>query len=134
MRVAIDDIDVLCVVAQGGPTGGQAAFEGLEAALGDLKGRKFYATYHDGEYRACAAFRQGDDAEALGLARWTIPGGAFERRKLTDWQERLDEIPAAFEAMAALGDEDRSRPSIEFYRSSTELILLLPVTSASHAG
>jgi hypothetical protein len=127
VRVSIDDIDVLCVVAEGGPAGGPAAFGALEAAIGGPRGRKFYATYHDGEYRACAALRDGDDPQAIGLAVWRIPGGEYERRKLVDWQERLDEIPATFEAMADECRVDDTRPSVEYYRSARQVVLLLPV-------
>ncbi len=127
MRVRIDDIDVLCVVAEGGTRGAQAAFGALEGRLGSLHGRKFFGTYHAGEYRACVAIEPDDDPEALGLMTWRIPGGGFERRKLMDWQERIGEIGATFDAMIAESEFDPSRPSIEFYRSSREVLLLLPV-------
>ena len=126
-RVTVDDIDVLCVVADGGPAGGPAAFRVLEAPLFNLRGRRFYATYYSGEYRACVALHPDDDPEALGLATWRIPGGEYERRKLTDWQEHIEEIATTFDAMVSEAELDPSRPSIEFYRSSRELVLLQPV-------
>ena len=127
MTVTLDDIDVMCVVAPGGPSDAPAAFQALEAPLKSLKGRRFYGTYLAGEYRACVAIEPGDDPDALGLATWTIPGGKFEKRKLTDWQRRLAEIGATFIAMAREFDVDESRPSVEYYRSSRELVLFLPV-------
>ena len=127
MTVTRDDIDVMCVIASGGPSGAPAAFQALEAPLKSLKGRKFYGTYLAGEYRACVAIEPGDDPVGLGLATWTIPGGKFEKRKLTDWQGRLADIGATFIAMAREFDADESRPSVEFYRSSRELVLFLPV-------
>jgi hypothetical protein len=126
-RVVIEDIDVMYVVADGGPVGGPAAFASLEARLESLRGRRFYATYQSGEYRACVALAAGDDSEALGLASWRIPGGAYERRKLSDWQDHVDKIAAIFDAMVPAAELDSSRPSIEFYRSSRELVLLQPV-------
>ena len=127
MTVTLDDIVVMCVVASGGPSDAPAAFQALEAPLKSLKGRRFYGTYLAGEYRACVAIEPSDDPAALGLPTWTIPGGKFEKRKLTDWQSRLPEIAATFIAMAREFDADESRPSVEFYRSSHELVLFLPV-------
>ena len=127
MKVSLDAIEVMCVVAEGGPQGAPAAFAALESRLESIKGRKFYGTFLAGEYRACVAIQAGDDPRALGLATWTIPGGKFERRKLLDWQDRTPEIGATFIAMAKEFDAEESRPSVEFYRSTRELILFLPV-------
>lgn len=73
------------------------------------------------------AVEPGDDPAALNLPIGAIPGGRHARRKLADWEQPTDEIGPAFEAMAAEHPDDRTRPSIEFYRSQRELILLLPV-------
>lgn len=126
-RVTLPDIEVMCVVADDGPKGGPAAFEVLEAPLGSLRGRRFYGAYAAGQYRACVAIEPGDDPAALGLEAWLIPGGIYERRRLLDWRDHTDEIAANFEEMADDTESDPSRPSIEFYRSTTELILLRPV-------
>ena len=117
----------MCVVASGGTAGGPAAFDALEAPLGSLRGRRFYGTYLAGEYRACVAIELGDDPAALGLATWCIPGGSYERRTLLDWHDHVDDIARNFDEMAEASEHDASRPSIEFYRSARELILLQPV-------
>lgn len=127
-RVTLDDIDVMCVLADGGPTGASAAFSTLEAPLGSLCGRRFYGAYLGGEYRACVAIEPGDDPAALGLERWRIPGGRYERRRLTAWRGHADEIERTFDEMAEDLEYDPTRPSIEFYRSERELDLLQPVT------
>lgn len=126
-RVTIDDIDVMCVVAHDGPAGGPAAFDALEAPLASLRGRRFYGTFLAGEYRACVAIEPDDDPVALGLERWRIPGGSYERRRLLDWRDQLESIAPNFEEMAGEREYDPSRPSIEFYRSARELVLLQPV-------
>jgi hypothetical protein len=128
-RVTLDDIDVMCVVAEGGPAGGAAAFEALEARLPTLRGRRFYGTFHSGEYRACVAMRSDDDPAALGLGVWRIPGGEYEQLRLHDWHDRIPEIPALFDAMVPASEVDPTRPSIELYRSARELVLLRPVRS-----
>ncbi len=85
-----------------------------------MRGRKFYGTFQPpaGPYRACTAIGPGDDATALGLPTWVIPGG--------HWQTRMKEIGEAFRSMAEEGERDASRPSIEFYRSEKDLVLFLP--------
>jgi len=133
MRVSIDDIDVMYVVADGGPAGAPAAFAMIEAALGGPRGRRFFATYDGDEYRACVAIQDGDDPAALGLATGRIPGGEYERSRLSDWQAHTAEIGPTFEAMAAAHEPDWSRPCIESYRSANELLLLLPVKSGASA-
>ena len=128
-RVVLDDIDVMCVIAKGGPVGASSAFGALEARLPTLRGRRFYATFLKGEYRACVALRSDDDPAALGLDVWRIPGGRYERLRLLDWQDRVSEIAATFDEMVPESEVDSTRPSVEFYRSSRELVLLQPVKS-----
>ena len=129
MLVTLDDIPVMFVVSPSGVQGAGRAFDSLEARLPSLKGRKFYGTLLNGEYRSCVALEAQDAPAAMGLDTWIIPGGAYARRKLTDWTERLPEIGTTFGAMAAEYPRDPTRPNIEFYRSQKELLLLMPVTS-----
>ncbi len=129
MRVTIDDIDVMYVAAAGGSSGAPAAFAAIEATLGSLRGRRFFGIYDGDEYRACVAVQDGDDPDLLGLAAGRIPGGDYERTRLADWQQHVDEIGPTFDAMAAATEPDWSRPCIESYRSSNELLLLLPVVT-----
>jgi len=131
MQVTLEDIPVMCVVAIDGLDGIKGAWDKLEAPLPTLKGRKFYGTYLNGEYRACVALHKDDDPAALGLDAWVIPGGAYARRKMVNWSEHADEIGATFAAMAEEYPGDPTRPSIEFYRSQTELQLLLPIAVES---
>ena len=129
MLVTLDDVKVMFVMSTNGPQGAGEAFDRLEARLPSLKGRKFYGTLLDGEYRACVALAPGDEPAALGLDPWVIPGGTYARRKLQDWAGRLPEIGQIFRALAAEYPPDRSRPNIEFYRSQKELLLFMAVTS-----
>jgi hypothetical protein len=129
--VALDPVEVLFVEAVGGLAGAQEAFATLERGLASLRGRRFYGVYScDGSYRACMARRPEDDPDAMGLESWVIPGGTYARTRLLDWTERLPEIGHAFDAMAAAHEADPARPSIEYYRSGRELVLLLPIRPA----
>ena len=66
----------------------------------------------------------------MGLASDVIPGGLYLREKMKNWTSRTDEIGKMFMAMGERERQrvDSSRPSIEFYRSQDELILLLPIS------
>jgi hypothetical protein len=46
---------------------------------------------------------------------------------MLDWTSRTDQIGPSFGAMIRQHGIDRSRPQMEYYRSLTELHLLLPV-------
>jgi len=131
MIVTLDDVKVMFVVSPSGPLGAGEAFDRLEARLPSLKGRKFYGTLLNGEYRACVALEAQDAPAAMGLQTWTIPGGAYARRKLERWSERLPEIGKTFEALAAEYSRDPTRPNVEFYRSQKELLLFMAVASTA---
>lgn len=130
-EVTLDDIPVMYVESPTGPGGAQQAFHALETHFRSMRGRRFYGTFHppDGPYRACVAIEADDDPKALGLASWIIPGGRYARRKVADWESHIWEIGETFMAMAEEYGErqDPERPSIEFYRSQKEAILLLPI-------
>jgi hypothetical protein len=125
--------DVLRVRADMHGSGPRAAFGSLESKLRTLRCRKFFGTIRlldEGEeYYACVEKLPGEDAAALGLDSGTIPGGTYIRRRVWNWESavaegRMKEIAKEF----AEGYElDPRRPSIEFYRSVTELHIMLPL-------
>jgi hypothetical protein len=131
MLVTLEEIKVMLVVSPSGPQGAGEAFDRLEARLPSLKGRKFYGTMLNGEYRACVALEAKDSPAAMGLETWTIPGGVYARRKLPRWSERLPEIGKMFGVLASEYPRDPTRPNIEFYRSQKELLLFLAVASGA---
>jgi len=133
MIVTLEDVKVMFLVAPSGPRGAGESFDGLEARLPSLKGRKFYGTMLNGEYRACVALEAQDAPAAMGLETWTIPGGVYARRKLERWSERLPEIGQIFGALAAEYPRDPTRPNIEFYRSQKELLLFMAVASPAES-
>ena len=105
------------------------AFERLEQLVG-LRGRKFYGAFYprEKEYRACVQVQEGDDPQALGLERGTLPGGRYLRARLSgEPPELYGRIGPAFQALIAQTEPDESRPSIEFYRRFDEIDLLLPL-------
>ena len=102
----------------------------VEAAVGSLRGRKFYGVVDKarGEYRVCVHKREDDDPGELGLEIGSIPGGRYARVRLNgDPPEVYKLIAPAFKRLAARPDRDPSRPEIEFYRRRDVIDLLLPV-------
>ncbi|MBI4174517.1 MAG: hypothetical protein HY517_02630 [Candidatus Aenigmarchaeota archaeon] len=127
MEIAhIDDIKVMYIIAANGTQGAKEAFDELERHV-PLKGRKFYGTVLNGEYRACVAVDDDSEITKTGLSVTTIPGGNYARKKIQDWLRNVREIGPTFESMATQCNEDTSRPRVEFYRSMSDLVLMLPV-------
>jgi len=129
MRSELSPVLVMTVKAEGGTRGANEAFELLRSKLPTMRGRRFYGIYYPstGEYRACVEKKQGERAESYGLEAWTIPGGAYLTRKVDDWDSKLSEMPKMFEELVGNDTVDRTRPSVEFYRSQRELVLYMPV-------
>jgi len=109
----------------------KAAWRQLESKLPTLKGRKFYGLiYNDSSGSVYYAAVQPLDAEeevALGFPSLVLNGGKYARVKLMDWTKHTEEIPAIFDQLAQAVPPDTTRPTIEFYRSQSELHLLIPV-------
>jgi hypothetical protein len=63
----------------------------------------------------------------MELETGVIGGGWYVRSKLIDWEKNLSKLPTLFDEMASTNDVDRTRPSLEFYRSQAEMHLFLPV-------
>jgi predicted transcriptional regulator YdeE len=100
----------------------------LEAAVA-LSGRRFYGAFDPAanDYRACVEVREGDEL-VPGLDSGTLPGGRYLRARLRG------DPPAVYEWIAPTFDEltrqakaDVSRPSLEYYRRTDEIDLLLPI-------
>ena len=129
--IELPEIPVLRAKADMKGKGPAAAFSFLESKLPSLKGRKFYGTFRvtpDGEeYYACVARTESEDPGVMGLEGGTIAGGWYARRKLMDWEKKLSLLPALFMELARAVEVDPSRVSIEYYRSRSELHLLVPV-------
>ena len=127
------EIEVLRVRADMKGKGPSEAFRQLEARLSTLRGRHFYGSIRilpDGvEYFACVERVAGEDPVALGLELATLAGGLYVRRKILDWEAVIaaGKLPSIGREMVETYRVDPSRPELEFYRSHTELHLLIPV-------
>lgn len=129
-EIVFDEIKVMCVEATGVRNSAKA-FLKLESKLPSLRGRRFYGVLEgepeNGIYRACVKLELNDRPGKMGLKAWSIPGGKYARAKIKDWEAYVNEIAPTFKKMSELYAVDNSRPTIEFYRSQKELLLLLPI-------
>jgi hypothetical protein len=129
-------IPVLRVLADWSAGGPAEAMAKLESKLPSLRGRKFYGVFRPTpageEYFACVARLDSDDPVRWELETGEIPGGWYARRKIKDWAKDIGQLAVQFtEMVRELGDNvDHVRPQIEFYRSQSEMFVLVPVISA----
>lgn len=127
----LPDVNLVVSRADRFPEGIEAAWSTLESKLTSLKGRGFYGlTVCEGDGLAYfAGVETADDEEIarLGLPAMAIKGGRYARAKLLDWQNHKDEIGKIFDQLMRDYDMDPNGASIEFYRSQSELHLLIPL-------
>lgn len=116
------------------PEGNRAAFRALEAHLKSLKGRKFYGLVYetDDSMEYFAGLVPDNEIEErrfgeLGFPITEIEGGSCARVKLLDWTSKTDQIGPSIGAMIERFGFDPSRPQMEYYRSLSELHLLVPI-------
>ncbi len=110
------------------PAAWAAAWERLEALLGDLHGRHFYGAFYPEteEYRACVEIGEHDLVPEL--ERGGIPGGTYLRKRITGEPPGLyEQIGPAVDELRELGKADQSRPTLEHYRRRDEIDVLVPV-------
>ena len=125
-----DETPVMFRRARDEPGEIRRAWAELEATVGSLRGRKFFGTFDPatGAYRACTQLRDDDDPDSLGLEVGTLPGGPYLRARLRgEPPEIYERIGPTFDKLVKEVTCDETRPSIECYRSSNVIDLLLPV-------
>ena len=118
------------------PEGNRAAFNSLEKQLKTLRGRKFYGLVFENDagldyYAGLVPDNEIEERRfaTLGFPITVIEGGLCARVKLMDWSTKLDQIGPTIGTMIAQHGIDHSRPQMEYYRSFTELHLLVPIPS-----
>ena len=116
--------------------GNREAMRPIESRLDSLNGRRFYGLVYEStdrmEYFAGLVPHDVEEEQRfvqLGFTMMEVGGGVCARVKLLDWSSTIDQIGPTFGAMIREYGMDTSRPQMEFYRSMTELHLLLPMKS-----
>lgn len=125
------DIELIVCRADEFPAGIKDSWERLESKLASLKGRKFYGLtyFEEGQLVYYAGLQPVDDVEikALGFPTMMLKGGKYARVKLMDWNNHADKIGPIFDELMEAYKKDPSGPTVEFYRSHTELHLMIPI-------
>ncbi|MEZ5385597.1 MAG: hypothetical protein R3F13_08780 [Prosthecobacter sp.] len=125
---------LITVKAKSFPEGIRDAWREIESKRA-IKGRKAFGLIYDmpgkTEYYAGLVSDGELEERVTGLHVVEVSGGPCARIKVENWNQRTGEIGSLFEQMTAEQEVDPSRPAMEFYRSFTELHLLLPVIKAS---
>ena len=118
------------------PGGNREAFDSIESRLKTLTGRRFYGLVYESEdevhyYAGLVPDNEFEERKftEFGYRIVEIDGGKCARVKLLDWTTKTDQIGPTFRAMIDEYGIDPARPQIEFYRSLTELHLLLSLPS-----
>ena len=129
--VDFPDLRLMVTRADEFPSGIKAAWGRLESKLSWLKGRKFYgASRYEGSqmaYFAGVVPASEEEVKALGLPTMMIKGGKYARAKLLDWPNNADKIGQIFSELMRDFPMDPNGWALEYYRSQSELHLLIPL-------
>ena len=125
------EIELIVCRADEFPASIKESWERLESKLVSLKGRKFYGLtfFENGQLVYYAGLQPLDKEEAasLGFPTLKLKGGKYVRVKLPDWNKHADEIGPLFDELMETYKKDPAGPTVEFYRSHTELHLMIPI-------
>ncbi|OGG04832.1 hypothetical protein A2Z33_06000 [Candidatus Gottesmanbacteria bacterium RBG_16_52_11] len=131
MIAELPPVRIMYVASDKGISGSEEAFTKLESRLQSLKARKFYGlifgTPPEETYWACAAVRDGEQPEAIGLKTDIIPGGRYAIRRIHDWEHHIESIGNVFRDIISSHPFDPSRPCVEFYHGTNYLVVRVPV-------
>lgn len=131
MIVNLPEIKIMYVESANGVTGSREAFNKLESYLTTLKGRKFYGLIFgippNDKYWAAVAITDTDSPQEVGLKTGVVPGGKYIQERINDWNNNLSMIGQTFQRLAKEYSVDSLRPSVEFYRSMSDMLVRLPI-------
>jgi hypothetical protein len=129
--VDLPGVKLMVVRADEFPSGLKTAWDTLESKLSSLKGRKFYgASRYEGSqmvYFAGVVPVNDEEVTELGLPTISIKGGKYARVKLLDWPDHTKEIGPLVDALMQEFPMAPNGWVLEYYRSQSELHLLVPL-------
>ena len=132
--VDIPALKLMVVRAEEFPSGLKTAWDGLESRLLSLKGRRFYGvSRYEGSqmvYFAGVVPASDEEVATLGLPTISAKGGKYARTKLMDWPKHTDEIGPIFSELTQEFPMALDGWVLEYYRSQSELHLLIPLATS----
>lgn len=129
----VNQPDIWLVVCRASelPAGIKESWDRLGTKLASLKGRKFHGlTFFEAGHLVRYAGLQpqdGNEAASLGFPMMTLKGGDSAWVKLMNWPQHADEIGPILDALMEECRKDPEVPTVEFYRSQTDLHLMIPL-------
>lgn len=101
MEITRHPTKVLYLETDDTPQGIPPLFDQLFSLIPDPQSRKCFgaSTGPAGTYRACIERMDGDDAHALGMQEWELPGGLFAAEQVEDWPDDTGKIAQAFQRL-----------------------------------
>jgi hypothetical protein len=134
MVVDLPNLRLMVTRADEFPRGIKTAWNRLESRLTSLRGRKFYGVTRceDSQlvYFAGVVAASNEEVTALGFPTMMIKGGKYARAKLFDWPNHTDKIGEILGELMRDFPMDTYEPTLEYYRSQSELHLLIPLIEA----
>ncbi len=125
------EVKVMYVKSESGAKGARQAFDKLESNLPSLKGRKFYGlilgTPPNDEYWACVELTAEDKPKEWDFQIGVVPAGKYIQERIDNWNNDTSLIGKTFQKLAEENDLDKSRPCVEFYRSTRDMLIRVPV-------
>ena len=114
----------------------QNAWQKLESSLPTLKGRQFYGLcYSDptgSVYFAGVVPLHPQEIVSMGFPTLLLKGGRYACVKLKDWQKHEDQIAKLFGELCQEFEKDPAGPAVEYYRSASELHILIPLAETQN--
>ncbi len=109
----------------------KGAWDRLESKLSSLRGRRFYGlAFLDGTrwtYYAGLEPLNEEEISNLGFQTMVVKGGRYARVKLLNWSNQTEKIGEIFAELMREYPMAPDGPAVEYYRSQSELHLLLPL-------
>lgn len=131
--VDLPDLRLMVVRADEFPGGIKTAWDRLESRLSSLKGRRFYGVSRDEgsqvAYFAGVVPTSDEEVTQLGFPTMMIKGGKYARAKLLDWSSQTEKIGQIFSELIRNFPMDPNGWALEYYRSQSELHLLIPLAT-----
>ena len=128
-----EDIKLILVKAKKFPDGVVAAYQELERAIVEPKGRAFYGISRGDKSGAIlywAGVRpMGDEEQRLGLEKLTLKKGTYVSETLSDWRGREQVIGETFQKLLTDQRLDPQGYCVEQYLDNGDVVCMVRIAS-----
>lgn len=129
-----EDIRLMLVKAKSFPAGVVPAYQEIERAIGNPKGRAFYGISRGdkgGGVLYWAGVRPIDDEEnRLGLEKFTVKKGTYITETVTNWRGREHVIGEVFQRLLTDPRLDPNGYCVEEYQDNDDVVCMVKILRA----